>query len=122
MELGCWDIILGVDWMTHFRPITFDFHQLTVPLHNQGEVIHLRGQAENCDLDLIRGRDLRDFIEYQKQLCLAMRMGQNSPSREHVVPAGVQEIINEFVDVFENPTRLPPTREIDHEIPLKPES
>lgn len=25
MELGDWDVILGVDWMTHYSPITFDF-------------------------------------------------------------------------------------------------
>ena len=36
MELGGWDIILGVDWMVHFSPITFDFHQLKISLFNQG--------------------------------------------------------------------------------------
>ena len=38
------------------------------------------------------------------------------------MPTEVQEIIEEFADVFETPTELPPTREIDHEIPLKPGS
>ena len=26
MELGEWDIILGVDWMYYYSPITLDFH------------------------------------------------------------------------------------------------
>ncbi|XP_027088658.1 uncharacterized protein [Coffea arabica] len=120
MDLSSWDIILGVDWMTHFSPITFDFHQLTISLHNQGEVV--QGQTENCVLDLIRGGDLRNFIEYKKQMCLAMRIGQDNPSGEYVMPTEVQEIIEEFANVFETPTKLPPTREIDHEIPLKPGS
>ncbi|XP_071917152.1 uncharacterized protein [Coffea arabica] len=64
MELGGWDIILGVDWMTHFSPITFDFQQLRISLHHEGGEIHLHGQADNCDMDLIRGKDLRTFIEY----------------------------------------------------------
>ena len=105
--------------MTHFRPITFDFHQLTISLYNQGEVVQLRGQAENCDLDLIRGKDLRHFIEYKKQMCLALRMEQEKLSEEPEVSAEVQQIIEDFKDVFQTPTELPPTREIDHEIPLK---
>ena len=52
--------------MAHFSPITFDFHKLTISLSNQGEVVHLQGQAENCHLDLIRDSDLRRFIEYKK--------------------------------------------------------
>nr|XP_027075980.1 uncharacterized protein LOC113699828 [Coffea arabica] len=67
MDLSGWDMILGVDWMTHFSPITFDFHQLT----------------------------------------------------ESEVPAEVQQVIGDFNDVSQTPTKLPPTREIDHEIPLK---
>ena len=75
MDISGWDMILGVDWMTHFSPITFDIHQLTISLHNQGEVVQLRGQAEDCDLDLIRGSDPRHFIEYKKQMCLGLRLG-----------------------------------------------
>ena len=41
MDLSGWDIILGVDWMTQFSPITFDFHKLTISLQNQGEAVHL---------------------------------------------------------------------------------
>ena len=41
MDLSGWDMILGVDWMTQFSPITFDFHKLTISLQDQGEAIHL---------------------------------------------------------------------------------
>ena len=66
MELRGWDIILGVDWMVHFSPITFDFHQLRISMYHEGEVIHLQGKAEDCDMDLIREKDLRHFIEYKR--------------------------------------------------------
>nr|XP_027120832.1 uncharacterized protein LOC113737890 [Coffea arabica] len=119
MDLSGWDIILGVDWMTHYSPITFDFHQLTISLHNQGETIQLRGQAEDCDLDLIRGSDLRNFIEYKKKMCLALRMGHDKLPEESGMPAEVQEVLGNFHDVFQTPVELPPPKEIDHEIPLK---
>nr|XP_027108798.1 uncharacterized protein LOC113728610 [Coffea arabica] len=122
MDLSGWDIILGVDWMTQFSPITFDFHKLTISLQHQGEAVHLHGQAEDCDLDLIRGGDLRTFIEYKRQLCMSMRLGQSDQGQGNDIPAGVQGIIEEFVDVFAAPTELPPVRSLDHEIPLKPDS
>nr|XP_027120660.1 uncharacterized protein LOC113737665 [Coffea arabica] len=121
MDLSGWDIVLGVDWMTQFSPITFDFHKLTIFLQDQGEAVHLHGQAEDCDLDLIRGGDLRTFIEYKRQLCMSMRLGQGDLMQGNDIPAGVQGIIEEFTDVFVAPSELPPARSIDHEIPLKPE-
>lgn len=36
MELGGWDIILGVDWMYQFNPITFDFHTRSIALSSKG--------------------------------------------------------------------------------------
>ncbi|XP_027175053.1 uncharacterized protein LOC113774658 [Coffea eugenioides] len=74
MELGNWDIILGVDWMCQFSPITFDFHALSIALSSRGDLLHLQG-----------------FI--------------NQP---------VMEL------VFETPQGLPPERELDHQITLKP--
>nr|XP_027081138.1 uncharacterized protein LOC113703854 [Coffea arabica] len=120
MELGGWDIILGVDWMTHFSPITFDFQQLKISLHHEGGEIHLHGQADNCDMDLIRGKDLRTFIEYKKQMCMAMTSQQQEGSKLESTPQEVQELLQEYEDIFQTPSSLPPSRSVDHEIPLKP--
>ncbi|XP_027127715.2 uncharacterized protein [Coffea arabica] len=122
MELGGWDIILGVDWMTHFSPITFDFQQLRISLHHEGGEIHLHGQADKCDMDLIRGKDLRTFIEYKRQMCMAMSSHQSKESIPDSIPQAVQELLQEFEDVFQTPSSLPPTRSVDHEIPLKPDA
>lgn len=42
MELGVWEIILGVDWMTHYSPITFGFHQLHIIVHSGVDEIVLQ--------------------------------------------------------------------------------
>ena len=100
MELGGWDIILGMDWMTHFSPITFDFQQLRLSLHNEGNEIHLHGQAEDCDLDLIREKDLRTFIEYKRQLCMALNTKSEAKEGTGPIPQGVMELLQEYEDVF----------------------
>ncbi|XP_071939900.1 uncharacterized protein [Coffea arabica] len=122
MEVGGWDIILGVDWMTHFNPITFDFQQLRISLYNQGNEVHLHGQAEDCDMDLIRGKDLRTFIEYKRQMCMALKCKSNTEEGAEPIPQEVGKLLQEYDDVFQKPNSLPPSRSVDHEIPLKSEA
>lgn len=47
MKIGGSDIILGVDWMYYFSPISFDFKQLKVTLSNNNESFLLEGMVEN---------------------------------------------------------------------------
>ena len=126
MQLSGWHIVLGVDWMTHFSPITFDFHNLRISMEYQGETVHLQGSSEDCELDLIRGKDLRHFIEYKKR-CFAIRnmeaemapAGASEGTREEQQPQEIKELLEEFSEVFQQPVSLPPIRACDHAIPLK---
>ena len=122
MELEGWDIILGIDWMTHFSPITFDFQQLRISLHNERNKIHLHGQAEDCDMDLIRGKDLRTFIEYKRQMCMALNYKSKTEEGAETIPQEIMELLQDNDDVFQTPSSLPPSRSVDHEIYLKPEA
>lgn len=38
----------------------------------------------------------------------------------HCIPAAVQQLLEEYKDVFQEPTKLPPSRALDHTIPLMP--
>ncbi|XP_027088526.2 uncharacterized protein [Coffea arabica] len=127
MQLSGWHIMLGVDWMTHFSPITFDFHNLGISMKYQGEMVHLQGSSEDCELDLIRGKDLRHFIEYKKKY-FAIRtmetdMASTSASKktgEDQQPQEIRDLLEEFSVVIQQPVSLPPARACDHAIPLKP--
>ena len=103
MELSGWHIVLGVDWMTHFSPITFDFHNLRISMEYEGEVVQLQGSSEDCELDLIRGKDLRHFIEYKKR-CFAMRTletaSTSTDTTEEQQPQEIKVLLEEYADVF----------------------
>ncbi|XP_071901188.1 uncharacterized protein [Coffea arabica] len=122
MELEGWDIILGVNWMTHFSPIIFDFQQLRISQHSEGNKIHLHGQAEDYDMDLIKGKDLRTFIEYKRQMCLALNCKNEIEEETAAIPQEVIKLLQDYDDVFQTPSSLPPNRSIDHEIHLKNEA
>lgn len=43
LELGSFDMILGVDWMHSFNPILFDFHNANVTIQRAGKEVILQG-------------------------------------------------------------------------------
>nr|XP_027064416.1 uncharacterized protein LOC113690623 [Coffea arabica] len=119
MELGGWDIILGVDWMYQFSPITFDFHTLSIALSNQGQLLHLQGLINQPAMELVRGKDLRPFIEAKRRECASLHVESKGDQKE-IIPEVVEEVLQQYSMVFATPTGLPPERELDHQINLKP--
>ncbi|XP_027102590.1 uncharacterized protein [Coffea arabica] len=119
MELGGWDIILGVDWMCQFSPITFDFHTLSIALSDRGQLLHLQGFINQPTMELVRGRDLRSFIQERKKSCAHLQTNSTKDLQKDI-PELVEQVLQQFPQIFATPTGLPPERELDHQIPLKP--
>lgn len=59
MGIGGWDIILGVDWMYQYSPISFDFKQLKVSLATDKETIMLEGGVDGPVIKLMSGKSVR---------------------------------------------------------------
>ncbi|XP_071909625.1 uncharacterized protein [Coffea arabica] len=124
MGLGTWDLILGVDWMVQYSPITFDFQQLLIKLSEEGGEMVLEGVAEQPSMKLIRGKAVRKFMQQKHRtrptVCSVSEGGNlNGVSP---LPSEISELLHEFSDVFVEPTQLPPERAHDHTIPLKPDA
>nr|XP_027083907.1 uncharacterized protein LOC113706223 [Coffea arabica] len=119
MELGNWDIILGVDWMCQFSPITFDFHALSIALSSRGDLLHLQGHINQPVMELVRGKDLRTFIQEKQRSCAFLQMDPQGDQEEDI-PEQVTSVLQQYSQVFATPQGLPPERELDHQITLKP--
>ncbi|XP_071900942.1 uncharacterized protein [Coffea arabica] len=48
LDLEPYDLILGVDWMKHYGPMTFDFKELTLSFDKEGETVLLQGDAHTA--------------------------------------------------------------------------
>ena len=101
--------------MAHYSPIIFDFHKLIIAIHSEAEEIILQGCVVEAELNLLRNKDLRNFINY-KHSCYSISQGTN-PDAES--PIEVKELLGKYKDVFTAPTGLPPERSLDHAISLK---
>ncbi|XP_027122021.1 uncharacterized protein [Coffea arabica] len=119
IELRGWDIILGVDWMCQYSPIMFDFHTLSVALSDRGSLLHLQGFVNQLAMELVRGRDIKTFIQETHRNCAAMHTDEARESDEHL-PESIEGILQQHSQVFSTPTGLPLERELDHQINLKP--
>jgi hypothetical protein len=70
------------------------------------------------------------FLDFSEKLQGLMRKGgiahlmHLSPvldtQEDEVVPTSIQQVVNSFADMFQEPKELPPSRLMDHHIPLIP--
>lgn len=60
------DVILGVDWLRHHNPITFDYKQLLVKFQRDGKWISLQGDAKEGQLHTITGKKLSKLFRSSK--------------------------------------------------------
>jgi hypothetical protein len=98
IELGCFDFILGVDFLWTLGPILWDFDTLTMTFSRQGRRVWwegLGGTAPIPQLQLATGDD----------------------EAEHPL---LTQLLLQHDDLFAEPQGLPPVQEYDHCIHLPP--
>ncbi|KAK1600979.1 hypothetical protein QYE76_016730 [Lolium multiflorum] len=100
IDLGCFDFILGVDFLWTLGPILWDFDALTMTFWRQG--CHIRweglgGASPAPQLQLVSGAD----------------------DAEHPL---LTHLLQQHDAIFEEPRDLPPPRACDHRIHLLPGS
>lgn len=61
--LGGSDVILGVDWLKQFNPITFDYYNLRVTLMKGDSPIVLQGISSEGSLQAISGKKLSKLMK-----------------------------------------------------------
>ncbi|XP_026410318.1 uncharacterized protein LOC113305512 [Papaver somniferum] len=118
LPLGGCDIVLGADWLRQLGDVTFNFSQLSISFLHQGSHITLQGITSKPSISMISGYSLKKFIKSNTSALIGQFF---SISTTHVLPPppAVSTLLGTFVDVFAEPTGLPPSRSLDHKIPLK---
>ncbi|KAL8171875.1 hypothetical protein V2J09_023679 [Rumex salicifolius] len=62
LKLGGCDMVLGVDWLRKFSPLTFDFKELKLSFMRDGEPIELVGFKEQAMVQMIKGTRLQKLL------------------------------------------------------------
>ncbi|KAJ3701343.1 hypothetical protein LUZ61_005048 [Rhynchospora tenuis] len=130
LEVQGYDVILGMDWIAKVGPLIIDCVQGVVTLKQGDNTISLQVQHEIAEVKLCQG-ELCITKEQQKgsdiifaQLFITQPnpisvLPPSLPEQISHLPLPLQQVVFNYSSVFSEPSSLPPSRPIDHQIPLK---
>lgn len=104
LSLEHYDGIVGMDWLSSLGTMQVNWREKWLAFEHKGAHIFLQGHLPsqfNCTI---------------VELHLVHPDSSDSPSVS--LPAPFQQLLDQFAEVFEAPTGLPPRRSCDHHIPL----
>ncbi|RLN03399.1 uncharacterized protein C2845_PM13G02930 [Panicum miliaceum] len=120
LELGAYDCILGFDWLKQFSPITHHWENRTMEFMDRGLSIKLQGiKPASLELKELPATQLAKWYAGNDIWALAI-VDTNPSTATDSCPPQVQEVLDAYHGVFDDPQTLPPPRVYDHTIPILP--
>ncbi|PWA98195.1 hypothetical protein CTI12_AA000110 [Artemisia annua] len=119
LTLGGCDMVLGVEWLRRYSPVTFDYDLTEVTLSDSEKKIVLKGTTEEGSLSMISGEGFNKLLKKTKHGLVGYLLYMGCDSTNEKIPSCIQGTIQQYKNVFDEPKGLPPVRRHDHKIPLK---
>jgi hypothetical protein len=126
LELAAYDLILGMDWLEHLRPMTCDWLLKWIEFEHQGTMVRLQGILPQEDLTVseISGEQMHKWAKGNDISALVAIIAKHKDENKmeqylvNGIPAEIQQVIHEYSDLFQTPTSLPPSIIFDHGISI----
>ena len=118
--LGGSDLIMGVDWLKQFNPITLDYVYFKITLLRDELPITLQGDTNEGTLHTITGKQMGKLLQKsrgttQGYICMMMATPQHTnKSQATPIPSQLKALLSSYNSVFTEPKGLPPIRPQDH--------
>ncbi|XP_026459456.1 uncharacterized protein LOC113360127 [Papaver somniferum] len=122
LPLGGCDIVLGADWLRKLGDVLFNFSKLSISFMYHNNKITLQGVTPNNTLLMMSDSDAKKFFTNTTHGVVAHLYSISATTPPTTTPAPLLPLLQEFTDIFKEPTTLPPKRSLDHTIPLQPNS
>lgn len=121
LPLGCYDMVVGMDWLQQCGLMWVDWTEKILQFKHKESQISLVGvqsqlhSLQHISLDQLCSLEASNAVAH----IVALKI---SPSGVTVsdIPEEIQQVLDQFQAVIEEPTKLPPHRAWDHSIPLLP--
>lgn len=124
LELGNSDLILGVLWLEKLGEVTTNWKQQSMSFMVDGKRVKWRGDPSMSRTQVSLKAMIRALRKEGGGLLIEMNQldgvgdGEKGGG-ETELPAAISGVLEEYKQVFEMPTGLPPHRAIEHSIVLK---
>ncbi|GKA56443.1 putative reverse transcriptase domain-containing protein, partial [Tanacetum coccineum] len=124
IELGCFDVIIGMDWLTIYHAVIVCEEKLVhVPFGN--EILIFRGDGSNngheSRLNIISCTKTQKYLLKGCQVFLAHITAKKAKDKSEEKRLEDVPIVREFLEVFpEDLSGIPPVRQVEFQIDLVP--
>jgi Reverse transcriptase (RNA-dependent DNA polymerase)/Retroviral aspartyl protease len=125
LSIQGYDVILGLDWLSQWGDMQINWHDKWLKFQREDQEIKLQVVEEITTIKMCEEINLKkeikaesDVLVAQVWLCAGMVCSLSSTTVS-TVPV-IQQVLNEFNDVFQHLKELPPSSTIDHKVPLLP--
>ncbi|XP_026458919.1 uncharacterized protein LOC113359517 [Papaver somniferum] len=122
LPLGGCDIVLGANWLRNLDDVLFNLSKLCITFKHKGKKITLTGIHQKFLLSMMSGSAVKKFLQKHSHGIVGQLFSISSSSVQPIPPPPIATLLNQFPSVFTEPKSLPPERNLDHKIPLKPHS
>ncbi|KAH0730265.1 hypothetical protein KY289_001453 [Solanum tuberosum] len=120
IPLGGCDLVLGNDWMKKYYPTKFDHEKKCLTMCKKGNKLIFKGITEEGRLNMTPSGAMNIILKKGHALIANLFMLSTEVQSDHeVVDKTIQDVLDRYLVVFEEPKSLTHIRELDHGIPLK---
>jgi hypothetical protein len=114
--LGAYDLIIGMDWLASHRALVDCFAKKVLCVNDEGKPVEIQGVQRKVSLCFISTMKVKRCLRQGCRLYVVEEVNERKR------PSSIQyPVLSEFLDVFLNELPgLPPERELDFTIELKP--
>ena len=122
LPLGMYHAILGMDWLEEHSPMTVDWKGKHISIPEAAGIVHLHGHPSTPSCEVINSMQLNSLcrqgaVSHMVQL---YQVALGTGEEQEVTPECIRAVLEQYPDVFGEPTGLPPKCSCDHHIPLVP--
>ncbi|KAJ1690028.1 hypothetical protein LUZ63_014183 [Rhynchospora breviuscula] len=120
LNIQGYDLILGMDWLSKHGPMTIDWHAGQVKLFQKGQQLVFTVHQEATEVKMCQEVLCPIAEEKKGHLLMIAHICTVTETLPQLPPVHdlLQPVLQKFEQVFQEPKCLPPTRAIDHQIPL----
>ncbi|GAA0145055.1 hypothetical protein LIER_05336 [Lithospermum erythrorhizon] len=120
-------MVVGVDWLQNHSPVQFNFQKMQLTLLVGTSKITLQAATSQADLQLIFAKKLTKWMKHSNTPATSQLFSLQSTDAQpiYAIPGchpNIFPLLQQFLDIFTTPTELPPSRNVNHTITLKPEA
>lgn len=107
LDLGEYNMVLGVDWMKSYSPVSFDYNNCMVSVKKDGKQMDLMGATEEGTLKLMSTKKLQKLFkkkwtgmcaQFFSLHCVAFN--DESVTNSDNVPLAIQSLLDENAHIF----------------------